>query len=114
MDAVPPPQTVMRAFGVMDATPLSGGQGQSWRAGELVLKPHRSITELEWIDSLPLTRSVRTPRPIPAADGRLIVEGWSAMPYLAGTHAHRRWNDVIDAGRALSREFAGVREPEWL
>jgi uncharacterized protein (TIGR02569 family) len=104
---------VLHAFGVSRATLLEGGQGDSWRADGLVFKRFRSPAELEWLDSLPPTTAVRTARPARAADGRLTVAGWSAMPYLVGRHEAGRWHDIAEAGRSLSREYRGLVEPQW-
>src|SRR5690349_17964771 len=97
----PPPDTALQAFGVRHARPMMGGQGESWRADGLVFKPHRSTGELEWLESLPVTTSVRTAKPVRSDDGRLVVDGWSAMPYLVGAHAPRRWREIAQAGRSL-------------
>ena len=110
----PPPDTALRAFGVLQAEPLMGGQGESWQAHGLVFKPNRATAELEWLESLPVTTSVRTARPVRSDDGRLLVDGWSAMPYLVGTHAPGRWRDIAEAGRSLSRELNESVEPEWM
>src|SRR3954454_16058789 len=114
MSLARPPEPVLRAFGVVDVRPLPGGQGQSWRAGGLVLNPSRSMAELEWLEALPATTAVRTARPVRTAEGRIIVDGWSAMPFLVGTHAPGRWHDIAEAGLSLSREFDRVVEAEWM
>jgi uncharacterized protein (TIGR02569 family) len=115
MRCSPPPEEVLRAFGATRGAPLAGGQGTSWKAGSLVLKPvGDSVRQLEWLDSLPDTHSVRTARPVRAADGRLVVDGWSATPFLLGRHSPRSWGRIAAAGRMLSRELAGVSRAEWM
>lgn len=106
---------VLRAFGVADPVSLTGGTGTSWRAGELVLKPVGEVTELlEWLESLPITQTIRTARPVRAADERLVVDGWSATPFLVGRHTKDAWGQIVAAGRVLSEEFTDVVEPEWI
>ncbi|MEL4317462.1 phosphotransferase [Leifsonia sp. YIM 134122] len=91
-----------------------GGRDESWRANGLVFKPHRSTAELEWLETLPVTTSVRVARPVRSGDGRLVVDGWSAMPYLVGAHVPGRWRDIAEAGRSLSRELSEMIEPAWI
>src|SRR6478752_1795305 len=113
MQADGPSEAVLRAFGAGTAERLTGGQGRSWRADDAVLKYGLGQAEVEWLHSLPPTTSVRTARPVRAADGRLIVDGWSALPYLAGGHLAGRWHDIAQAGRDLAREFADMAPPPW-
>src|SRR5688500_10150200 len=87
-----PPDHVLDLFvaeGVLE--PLTGGQETSWRAGDLVLSPGRDATQLAWLapvqarlavrldDEAP--RSVRLALPVPARDGRLVVDGWAATRF---------------------------------
>src|SRR4051812_49957290 len=82
----PPPSHVLSAFGVAAVPePLPGGRGRSWRAGPLVLKP------LDWLpDELAYQAEIlgtirpdgfRVAVPLPE-----VVDGWTASPYLEGSH----------------------------
>lgn len=74
---------------------LEGGQGTSVRAGDLVLSPsddeqvlqalapHQARLAVRLDEASP--RSVRLALPVPARDGRLVVEGWAATRYEPGT-----------------------------
>jgi uncharacterized protein (TIGR02569 family) len=90
-----PPDRVLDLFvaeGVLE--PLEGGQGTSWRAGDLVLSPGHDASE-GWLapiqarlavrldDMVP--RSVRLTLPVPARDGSLVTDGWSATRFEPGT-----------------------------
>ncbi len=111
--AEPPPAHVLAAFGVDEPSPLRGGRGRSWRAGELVLKP------LDWppeelayqAEVLAATRpdGFRIAAPLPQ-----IVDGWTAAPYLEGTHAPGRWLEIIEAGRRLHAALAPHPRPDAL
>ena len=83
-----PPRSVLAAFGADGPlTPLTGGQGASWRAGTVVLKPlDRRPEELAYEARL-LARlregdAIRLARPLRAADGRWVVDGWCATTTL--------------------------------
>ena len=75
--------------------PLAGGQGTSVRAGDLVLSPGRDATQLGWLAPLQARlavrfdeespRSLRLALPVPARDGRLVIDGWAATRFEPGT-----------------------------
>jgi len=58
-----------------DPQPLDGGQGQTWLAGRIVLKPAGMATEVRWratvLAALPDTGRLRIARPV-AADQQLV------------------------------------------
>jgi uncharacterized protein (TIGR02569 family) len=114
--AGPPPPSVLAAFGARgEPTPIEGGQGTSWRAGDLVLKPVDAAEEvLEWhaalLEDLVLD-DVRVARPRRTRDGALLHDGWSAAEHMEGAHEPGRWQEVIAAGRRLHRGLAGVGRP---
>ncbi len=116
MSAVPEP--VLAAFDVGGRPePLSGGMGQSVRVGDVVLKPAGDEAEASWLAQLqhdlrPV--GLRTPRPRRAADGRWVVDGWSATAYLAGDGRPGRWADTMAAGRALHAALRAEPRPELL
>ncbi len=109
---------MLAAFAVSaEPEPLAGGSGLAWRAGNAVLKPlDRSPAQLEWEAGV----LARTPRdafrlapPLAAADGRLVVEGWTAWPWLAGTY-ERRWDELIAVGERFLGALAGLPKPAFL
>ncbi|KRE92554.1 hypothetical protein ASG76_16425 [Nocardioides sp. Soil774] len=90
-----PPDHVLDLFaaeGVVE--PLPGGQGTSWRAGDLVLKSGCGESEA-WLAQVQarlavrldevVPRSVRLALPVPARDGSLTVDGWAATRFEPGT-----------------------------
>ena len=96
LNAVPPPDRVLDLFaaeGVLE--PLAGGQGATWRAGDLVLSPVDGSAQLTWLAPVQarlavrldeeVPRSLRLALPVPARDGRLVVDGWAATRFEPGT-----------------------------
>ena len=90
-----PPDRVLDLFaaeGVLE--PLPGGQGTSWRAGDLVLSPGHHESEA-WLAPVQARLAVRlderSPRllrlalPVPARDGSLTADGWAATRFEPGT-----------------------------
>lgn len=116
-----PPASVLKAFGLTGAAaPLVGGQGRTVRVGEVVLKPvDGAEDEVEWVvsvlENLPPNRGFRVPGPIRAADGRCIVEGWTASEFLVGEPGPQgRWSDVLSAGRTFHAVLRELSRPDFL
>jgi uncharacterized protein (TIGR02569 family) len=97
-DTVPhpsqPPDDVLDLFaaeGVLEALP--GGRGTSWRAGDLVLSPGHDESEA-WLAPVQARlavrldeqspRSIRLALPVPARDGSVVVDGWTATRFEPG------------------------------
>ncbi|MDI5966634.1 phosphotransferase [Streptantibioticus silvisoli] len=119
--ATVPPPSVLDAFGVRGTpVPLAGGQGRSVRVGGYVFKPADGAEEeAEWaagvLEGLGAGRGFRVPVPLRAADGRGVVDGWTAGGFVAGEPGPRgRWREVIGAGRAFHAALRGVPRPGFL
>lgn len=107
-----PPAAVLAAFGLAGGPePLAGGQGESWRVDDVVLKPEGEAWVQQILAALPESDAVRIARPILATDGRLVVDGWSATQWLAGAHEHDRYDEIVAAGQAFHGLLAGVPRP---
>ncbi|MDI6104753.1 hypothetical protein QLQ12_39800 [Actinoplanes sp. NEAU-A12] len=113
-----PPPGVLRAFGAPGpARPLPGGQGTSWRAGDLVLKPESGPVH-EWLgevlDGLS-GEGFRVAAPVRTGDGAWSHAGWSATRWVEGEPpdytAEQTWLGIIEAGRAFHRALAHLRRP---
>jgi uncharacterized protein (TIGR02569 family) len=116
----PVPAKVLRAFGVDSPLPLSGGQGTSWRAGGLVLKPEGGPA-YEWLAhelSNLQPDGVRISAPVRTVDGEWVCDGWSAKQWVEGSHPDFRqpstWSDIIQAGRAFHRMVRHLPRPDSL
>jgi uncharacterized protein (TIGR02569 family) len=109
-----PPASVVRAFGGdADALcPLAGGQGTSWRAGRVVLKPAEATSPYGWVADelarLPDTAAFRLARPVASAGGEWVVGGWSASAWVGGRHVAGRWREKLAVSAALHAALAAV------
>jgi uncharacterized protein (TIGR02569 family) len=114
---------VLAAFGVAEVVPvrLAGGQGTTWRAGEVVLKPADSVPAGRWLaqvyDALNGPGS-RVPRPVRAFGGDWVAQGWTGWQWVSGTAADwsgisPRWPELVAVSRALHAELADVPVPAW-
>jgi uncharacterized protein (TIGR02569 family) len=114
----PPPPAVLAAFGV-SAMPrrLPGGQGETWRSGDVVLKPAEGAASLwraEVLAALPGSAGFRVARPLRSREGGWVCAGWEAMWAVAGEPAPQDLDRVIDAGSAFHRAVAALSRPSFL
>lgn len=116
-----PSLIVLHAFGVEGlARPLKGGQGTSWAAGDLVLKPGGGLLH-EWLvdafaDVTP--DGFRLASPVRARDDAWVAEGWSATRWVQGEEPDystvSTWPEILAAGRAFHRAVAHLDRPTFL
>jgi uncharacterized protein (TIGR02569 family) len=109
----------LAAFGVPDdPVVLPGGQGGTWRAGQLVLKPVEFPAETLWraevLTGLPDSTEFRVARPVPTLDGAWVAQGWEACQLVAGEPDVSRQDDVLRAGIAFHAAIAHLPRPAFL
>lgn len=107
----PPPESVLTAWAVRDPRPLEGGQGRSFRAGDVVLKPSEAGAAADWLAGVldgVAADGVRIARPVRSRTGRWVVDGWSAWHWLEGEHHTDRWDEVLEVSARFHRAVAGV------
>jgi uncharacterized protein (TIGR02569 family) len=115
----PPSSDVLRAFGLTGApVAVAGGRGESWSVGGAVLKPlDMAEEELAWqADTFAALTcdGFRVAMPLRAADGRLVVDGWTATRAVGGRHEPRRWAEIIAVGERFHRALAGLDRPDFI
>lgn len=115
------PRPVLDAWGLVgEAERLDGGQGTSVRVGDLVLKPQSDEALVTWHAQLCNRVSAdafRLPAPIPARDGRLVVNGWSASIHVVGHFVQEddgttsSWSSVLVVSRDFHAAVSGELRP---
>lgn len=119
VEPVQPPPEVLDLFAVPDhVTPLSGGHGRSFVAGDLVLSPGRDAATSAWLNpvlarlavELDTTRprAIRIAMPIPSRDGRWVVGGWGASRFEPHTRPCRDLDLLVATGRLLHARLASA------
>lgn len=111
---------VAAAFGVdREAVLLAGGEGRTYRAGDVVLRREDDPVEAAWVADLfnqIRPDGFRVPRPVQARDGGWIASGeWSAWAFVEGRPATRQ--DAPEVARAIDAfhaALASVPCPEHL
>ncbi len=116
-----PPRDVLRAFGVNgEPRSLPGGQGTSWAAGHVVLKPESGPCH-DWLGTVLANLQpygVRIAKPVPTTRGAWQHLGWSATERVEGVEpdhtSPKAWLDIVEAGRAFHRAVAHLSHPPLL
>ena len=129
-----PDPGVLAAFGAhADPVRLPGGEGTTWRAGPIVLKPAGDPRVARWTAGLYRDLGLltarrdpgfRVPRPLRTATGDWVAGdpaagGWVAWQWLPGEPASWAgvspfWPRLIAASRAFHAALAGRPAPPWL
>lgn len=99
-----------------DSAPLTGGQGHSVLAGDLVLSPGRSEHTANWLNPIiaPLSaeldherpRSIRLAMPIPTRDLKWVADGWGATRFEPDTRPCHDLDVLLATGRLLHARLA--------
>jgi uncharacterized protein (TIGR02569 family) len=114
-----PSRAALAAFGAEgDPVRLAGGKGGTWRVGDVVLKPSEGDAEVRWrsdvLAALPPSPHFRIARPVRAADGDWLADGWEAALAVDGQPDQRRVDEVIQVGDAFHAAVAAVPRPALL
>lgn len=117
-----PDSETLESFGIFTKpVPLPGGEGRTFRAGNIVLKhinqDARDYTD--WIAKLYSRikeNGFRVPKPILTKNKeRITPQGWTAWTYISGNHNfHKHVPRSIIAIRAFHRELKKVSRPSFL
>ena len=108
-----PPAAVLDAWGITEPVQrIAGGQGTTFRAGSVVLKPAGDPVEADWLasvlDVLPTPPEIRVIEPRRALDGRWVVDGWSAWEHLEGHERAGAWREALEVSDAFHAATAAV------
>lgn len=102
------------------AVPLSGGEGRTWRAGDVVLRREHpeDAEEASWTADLFAglrEEGFRVPRPVRARSGGWLVDGFSAWTFIGGRPATRADGPAVAAAvAAFHCALVGVPRPLYL
>lgn len=110
-----PVNVVLECFGIEGkAAALAGGEGLTFRVGEVVLKRVHDSREARWTQEV-LSRiecdGFRIARPIATLDGQWVHENWAASRFIDGLRpAAPSWGAVASAGLRLADAAERVRD----
>lgn len=113
----PPSEEVVEVFGGSGKPHLlAGGEGRTYRAGNVVLKPadegSEYLAEIE--QTISGTAEFRFPKPIRSRTGGWVHQGWSAKEFAEGSHAQGRWLEPIETCIAFHRAISDLPRPSFI
>lgn len=107
---------ILEVFGINGKIEkLSGGQGQSVRIGDFIVKPIDEITKYSWISEVLETISMQSltiAKPIRSKNGNFVENGYGVTEYIAGDFFSGRIEEKIKACRILNQLLESVNQPE--
>lgn len=112
------PQDVLHAFGATQRPVLlAGGQGGSFRSGDVVFKKTDDEDEYQWIaetlNELEQTE-FKIPKYLKTDEGEWVRQGWTACEFVSGEHKRGCWDEKLRACEAFHEAVAGVPCPDFL
>ena len=114
-----PDKNIALAFG-SNNTPklLKGGQGETYRAGEIVLKPApQNKEELLWSINLLNNlnnKKFRTVKYIKARNDSWVFKGWVAYKYIEGKHRNKNIEDICNVAVDFHKAIKSILKPTFL
>ena len=119
MTPVAPPAQVPDAFGATAFAVLEpGGQGRTWRAGTVIIKPCADLAEATWtaevLSRLRPSPQFRVAAPVNARTGEWVVSGWQAWQVIPGRPDPTRCTEVLTVADVFHQTIAGLPRPAFL
>ena len=102
-----PSAEVVAAFGgdAAGLDKLAGGQGDAWRAGDVVLKPDGEPEVTAWlaetVEPAATSDAFRLASHVRSTTGAWVVDGWAATQWVDGAPGSGRWDDVLEVSDAF-------------
>jgi uncharacterized protein (TIGR02569 family) len=113
----PPSNNTLSAFkATREPVKLTGGQGEVWRSGNIVLKPAIDNEETNWIANFYLTTEFdgfRLPKPVQTTEGKFVTDNWQAWEFLEGFHKKDSWDEVIEVCKLFHSAIADLPKPDY-
>ena len=108
---------ILQAFGTRQPpVSISGGQGQNYRSGNVILKPAQDDEETNWMAEFYLTvegKGFQLPKPIRSTQGNFVYDGWQAWEYVEGKHAQARWVEIVEICVRFHQAIANFPRPAY-
>jgi len=116
--AAAPSANVLMKFGLADNPfRVSGGQGETFQSGDVILKPVLSPEEGEWSARVLCAircEGFRVAPPIQSIDGLFVVDGWAAHQFVEGSTCRgTQFEERFNASRSFHASLAGLACPSF-
>jgi hypothetical protein len=115
----PPTLAIAFAFGSNEIPVLlKGGQGTTYRSGNIILKPSEGTEIQKWTaeayQGLPESSQVRFPRPIKSIRGTWVHESYIALSFLEGEHVKGYYDKKLYASIAFHKLLKAIPKPDFV
>lgn len=114
----PPAASVQKAFGCSGKLiHLRGGEGTSYKCGDIVLKPATDELQVEWFGRIsPSIKQVgfRLARPVISSKGSWSYQGWQAFTYEPGGGAEDRWQEKLVICSLFHKAISHLPKPDFI
>ncbi|HEY1056858.1 MAG TPA: hypothetical protein VGE24_17055 [Emticicia sp.] len=109
---------ILEAFGINGKIEkLTGGQGQSVRVGDFVVKPIDEIAKYSWASSVLesiVSDSLSIAKPIRSKNGNFVENGFGVTQFLEGNFEFGKIEEKTKACRVLNQLIQLIKPPsEW-
>lgn len=101
-----------------EAILFSGGQGKTYKSGNIVIK--KIIDEVEGnemaeiMNGITISEKIRLPKPFKSINGNWIEEGYMAWTYLEGLEAEGKYKEKIEVCDSFNEIFKNVSKPSFI
>lgn len=96
---------------------LPGGEGNSYRCGDVVLKPVLDEAQVVWqaeIYSQIKQDGFRLAEPIRTIDGDWTHQGWQAFSFVDGKEVKGQWQEKISVCRQFHKAISHIPRPDFI
>lgn len=123
--STPPIKEILIAFDSKEQPILlAGGQGETYRAGNIILKSTTNVVEAEWVANILnslKSDKFRIAKPVKAQNNQWVFNDWIAFEFIPGKHPDNRFEEIykvsVDFHEALKNipcpEFFDNRNDPW-
>lgn len=94
---------------------LKGGQNESIKVGDLVIKPVHEKEKYLWLSEVLGEinfENLRVATPLKSKGGNFIEDSFGATPYFEAQFYNSKLEEKLDACRELNSKVAGIRKPK--
>ncbi len=113
-----PGKNVLTAFNASGKlTRIKGGQGTTYKAGNIILKPIENNTEAVWVAELMSMlpeNGFRISRPIKTIKGHWFFKNWSAWNFVKGKEVKGKWLEKLKVSKNFHKTLSEHPKPNLI
>lgn len=115
--STPPTKEILIAFNPNEQPLLlTGGQGETYRAGNIVLKPTINAVEAEWVanvlNSLK-SNKFRIAKPVKARNNQWVFNNWIAFEFIPGKHLDNHFEEIYKVSTDFHEALKNIPRPDF-